>query len=425
MKKKTFDMDVILAPIPGDNPSGEDMRYSAVYEQIKDARRADDLLDQGDWQRDVKKSDWDVVIKVSSEALQKKTKDLQIAVWLTEALIKKSGFAGLSDGLAIIISFITDYWDTLYPLSEDGDLEYRIGPLEFFNDKISPAIKDIPITEPKTTNGYSWHQWQESRQEKGEAGKLSTEDFDAAVSRSSRDFYIALARDADACMDTFSRLDALVDEKFGQDAPRLSELNKAIEDCQHVVNDILAGKGGRPAGLGDETTGADQAITPQQEEQMTAEPSGAAQSGAGQVSVALGQVSDLGDFEGALWRDAQETLKASGIKAALSKLLGASYTASSIRQRNRYRLMMAKVALQAKRPDISRPIVEELYALINEFHLENWESSIWIAEVIEAYFQCLTAEGSPNEDISKAYNELYPKLCSRDITKALLYKKGG
>ena len=71
MKKKTFDMDAILAPIPGDNPSGEDMRYSAVYEQIKDARRADDLLDQGAWQRDVKKSDWDMVIKVSSEALQK------------------------------------------------------------------------------------------------------------------------------------------------------------------------------------------------------------------------------------------------------------------------------------------------------------------------------------------------------------------
>jgi type VI secretion system protein ImpA len=87
--------------------------------------------------------------------------------------------------------------------------------------------------------------------------------------------------------------------------------------------------------------------------------------------------------------------------------------------------MMAKVALQAKRPDIARPILEELYALINEFHLEHWESSIWIAEVIEAYFQCLTAEGSPDEDIAKAYNELYPKLCSKDITKALLYKKGG
>jgi type VI secretion system protein ImpA len=365
------------------------------------------------------------VIKVSSEALQKKTKDLQIAIWLTEALIKKLGFAGLSDGLAVTKAFINDYWDTLYPLPEEGDLEYRIGPLEFLNDKISSSIKDIPITEPKTTSGYSWHDWQASRQEKGEEGKLSADDFNAAVSKSSRDFYINLARDTDACMEAFSRLDALVDEKFGKDAPRLSELKAAIEDCGRVVNDILTGKGGRPAGPGDETAGQDEAISPPEEDRMAAEPVGTAQSGAGKVSVALGQITDQGDFEAALWKEAQETLKTAGIKSALSKLLGASYTSSSIRQRNRYRLMMANIALQAKRPDIARPILEELYALIGELHLEEWESSIWIAEVIEAYFQCLTAEGSPDEDISRAYGELYPKLCSKDITKALLYKKGG
>jgi len=418
MKKKMFDMDAILAPIPGDNPSGEDMRYSAVYEQIKEARRADDLLDQGAWQRDLKKSDWDLVIKVSSEALQKKTKDLQIAAWLTEALIKKEGFAGLADGFTVTIAFISNYWDTLYPLPDEGDLEYRVGPLEFLNDKISFSIKDIPITEPKVTNGYSWHQWQESRQAKGQDAQLSAEEFDSAVGLSSRDFYIALARDADACMDAFSKLDALVDEKFGQDAPRLSELKQAIEDCQHVVNDILTGKGGRPVGVEGETEGQEQAIMPQQEDKMTAEPGGTPQGAAGQIAEPV-------DSEGALWKDVQETFKVSGIKAALSRLLNVSTTASSMRQRNRYRLMMAKVALQANRPEISRTILEELYALIQEYHLENWESPIWIAEVIEAYFQCLTAEGSPKEDISKAYGELYPKLCSRDITKALLYKKGG
>ena len=418
MKKKMFDMDAILAPIPGDNPSGEDMRYSAVYEQIKEARRADDLLDQGAWQRDLKKSDWDLVIKVSSEALQKKTKDLQIAAWLTEALMKKEGFAGLADGFTVTIAFISNYWDTLYPLPDEGDLEYRVGPLEFLNDKISFSIKDIPITEPKVTNGYSWHQWQESRQAKGQDAQLSAEEFDSAVGLSSRDFYIALARDADACMDAFSKLDALVDEKFGQDAPRLSELKQAIEDCQHVVNDILTGKGGRPVGVEGETEGQEQAIMPQQEDKMTAEPGGTPQGAAGQIAEPV-------DSEGALWKDVQETFKVSGIKAALSRLLNVSTTASSMRQRNRYRLMMAKVALQANRPEISRTILEELYALIQEYHLENWESPIWIAEVIEAYFQCLTAEGSPKEDISKAYGELYPKLCSRDITKALLYKKGG
>jgi type VI secretion system protein ImpA len=87
--------------------------------------------------------------------------------------------------------------------------------------------------------------------------------------------------------------------------------------------------------------------------------------------------------------------------------------------------MMAKLALLAERPDISRPIVEELYALINEIHLEKWESPLWIAEVIEAYYQCLTSPGASEDDRLKAENELFPKLCSLDITKALAYKKGG
>jgi len=423
--KTTFEAQSVLDPIPGDNPSGEDVRYTDIYERIKEARRADDLLDQGDWQREVKKSDWDQVITVSTDALRTKTKDLQIAAWLTEALIKKEGFGGLDQGLIVITAFLKEFWDTLYPLPEEGDLEYRIGPLEFMNDKISVSIRDIPLTDPKTTDAYSWHDWQESRQEKKEQDKILAEDFDVAVSRSPRDFFINLARQADACMEAFTGLDALVDEKFGSDAPRLSELSKAIEDCQHVINNCLEAKGGRPAEHGEETPAEEGAPQALEEDQMTAQSSGTAQTGAGQVSVVMGQVTDQGDFEGALWKDAQETLKVSGVKAALSKLLNASYTAPSIRQQNRYRLMMAKIALQAKRPEIARPILEELYTLIQEFHLENWESSVWIAEVVEAYFQCLTAEGSPDDDISKAYNELYPKLCSRDITKALLYKKGG
>jgi type VI secretion system protein ImpA len=87
--------------------------------------------------------------------------------------------------------------------------------------------------------------------------------------------------------------------------------------------------------------------------------------------------------------------------------------------------MMAKLAIQAARPDLARPILEELYALIQELHLDQWETPVWIAEVIEAYYQCLKSTGAPESDKSKADNELFPKLCSKDITKAFLYKKGG
>jgi type VI secretion system protein ImpA len=84
--------------------------------------------------------------------------------------------------------------------------------------------------------------------------------------------------------------------------------------------------------------------------------------------------------------------------------------------------MMAKLCLRAGRPDLSRPIIEELYALMEELHLDRWESPIWISEVIDAYYQCLTKGEPSDEDMSKA-RALFQKLCTLDVTKAIPYGK--
>src|ERR1039458_1690319 len=94
--------DNLLNPIPGENPSGQDLRYAPIYDQIKEARRAEDDSAQGEWVRDVKKADFPLVIKLSTDALATKSKDLQIAAWLTEALVRGEGFAGLKQGVQLL-----------------------------------------------------------------------------------------------------------------------------------------------------------------------------------------------------------------------------------------------------------------------------------------------------------------------------------
>ncbi len=47
----------LLNPIAGENPSGVDVRYDTkllLYDKIKEARRQDDDLAQGDWQHERK-----------------------------------------------------------------------------------------------------------------------------------------------------------------------------------------------------------------------------------------------------------------------------------------------------------------------------------------------------------------------------------
>src|SRR5919108_742659 len=94
--------DELLVPIPGANPAGAELRYDPVYDKIKEARREDDDAPQGDWQTERKVADWPLVIKLTKDALSKRSKDLQLAVWLTEAMLKREGLGGLRAGLDLL-----------------------------------------------------------------------------------------------------------------------------------------------------------------------------------------------------------------------------------------------------------------------------------------------------------------------------------
>src|SRR5215218_4352681 len=110
----------ILNPISESSPGGENLRYAPVYDKIKEARRQDDEGPMGDWQRERKVADWTSVIKLAGEALAVKSKDIQLAVWLTEALLHKESLAGLLSGLNLIQGLIENFWDTMYPEVDDG-----------------------------------------------------------------------------------------------------------------------------------------------------------------------------------------------------------------------------------------------------------------------------------------------------------------
>ena len=450
--KREIDIEAILAPIPGDNPAGVNLRYSSLYEEIKEARRADDVLEQGDWQYETKKSDWEVVLTLAVEALTQKTKDLQIAAWLTEALIKLEGFNGLATGLKILSGLLKEHWEHLYPEIEDKDLDFRVAPIEFVNDKLWPCIKQVPLTDSSITSGYSWLKWQESRKVGFEAdtrnrygdvdenkkkarneliaeGKLTAEDFDSAVALSSKAFYQSIAQSLIMCQEEFKKLDNIVDEKFGSEAPRLAEIRETLDDCEKVIKKIVKEKKESEPDTEPEPQTDDVVTIHLEENKSKEEESQALSSSKKNAQIAAvpfpaSGFSNLDSPEKVMWKHVLETLETAGIKEALGQLFTASSSAPSVRERNRYRLLMAKLCLKADRPDLARPIVEKLYALIEEFQLERWESPVWIAELLDTLYQCLTYGEPSNDDISRA-KTLLQKLCTTDVTKALSYRKGG
>src|SRR5688572_18252835 len=135
----------ILNPISEANPGGENLRYAPVYDKLKEARRQDDDAPQGDWQIERKVADYPVVIKLGSDAVATKSKDIQIAAWLTEALLNTQGYAGLADGLALIKGIVENFWDSAWPELDDGDSEMRAAPIDWVGTYLAIPAKRVPL----------------------------------------------------------------------------------------------------------------------------------------------------------------------------------------------------------------------------------------------------------------------------------------
>ena len=420
-----IDIAALLAPIPGDDPVGEELRYSKVYDDIKEARRADDILPQGQWQREIKTSDWKQVISLSVKSLTEKSKDLQIAAWLTEALVTMEGFEGFEAGTALLVGLLDIYWETVYPRIEDDDYDYRIAPLEFYNDKISLCLKQLPLTEPGATPGYSLLKWQETRDTARKDDRITAEDFTAAVAKSSVSFYQTLVELLDRCLAAFKTLDDTLDARLATQAPRISDVGTVLEECQRIVRRICS----EQKGIKVQTTGAELHANeaPEESKSVGARVSAGPESAAGvpataAVSLVIPTIVDETAQEEALWRDALLTMQNGSFKEALNRLLAVASSQPAERGRHRYQFLVAKLCLKGGRPELARPILEKLNTLITELQLDRWESPFWIAEILESLHQCLLSGEPTSDDISRA-EDLFKKICTMDVTKVLNAKQ--
>jgi type VI secretion system protein ImpA len=248
----------ILAPIAGENPSGIDLRYDTkllIYDKIREARRQDDGLAQGDWQSERKIANYPSVIKLAQDTLATISKDLQLAAWLTEALLATEQYAGLCQGLTLCNALLANFWETIYPVIEDGDRELRAKPLSWMGSMLDVPLRSAPLV----SEGYSWFAYKDSRvvgfedQAKTdkdrktrakliEDGKIAPEVFDKAFADTPKAFYLKAEKDLDKCLEGLESLEKFCDEHFEDDAPPFGKLKTALTDVRHTVHTLLERK---------------------------------------------------------------------------------------------------------------------------------------------------------------------------------------
>jgi type VI secretion system protein ImpA len=259
------DVEALLAPISGENPAGENLQYSGLYDEIREARRSEDSLAQGDWQREPKTAEWPKVIEIATGALASKSKDLQIGAWLVESLVALYGFVGLRDGLKVMRGLHEQYWAGLYPEMDEGDLDARANALSFMDSRVEMPLKNVLLTKSEGGVNYSYIQWEDSTRfdipdnidslvsegfnratelkAQAEAENRTTgEAWRKAKNSTRRAFYEETYLLLNQCWDEFQALDHVMDEKFARLTPGLGTLKKTLDAVRSQIEKLVKEK---------------------------------------------------------------------------------------------------------------------------------------------------------------------------------------
>ncbi len=421
--------DDLLDPIRPDQPAGESLRWLPEWDRIKEARQSDDSLPKGKWERrETKSANWRLVRELSAALLRTRSKDLQLAMWLTEANIYLEGFRGLAEGLHTARELLSRFWDAgLFPEMEDGP-EDRKGPFEWLSGKLADSILSLPITCCTTLDSdYSVTDLRDARlvgseaqckDEDGELdpqkkraydkaiadGKTSLDMFDSAVKDTTRASCEQLFSDFEKASAEFKELERVIDEKFRDAAPNLSEFRSALSDIRQEMSEILERKRKQEP---DPVTEASSA--------GNTEPGQGGQSSSLTVRFPLLSPSAASN-SGTSWQSAERLVRSGEIDAGLAEMTRLAAAETSGRSRFERKLLLAEVCLSTRRERLARVVLEELAEQIEIHRLDTWESSDLISGVWTRLYEMYKRNGSSDgEEAAKLYN----RLCRLDPWQAL------
>ena len=112
-----------LAPLDGENPSGEDLRNDARFHDLERILEPQVKVVYDDRNRPTTQVstpiDWNTVLARAAE-LRTHGRDLRLLVIVTRALANEDGLGGLADGLTLIAKSFEAYWDNMHPMLRGG-----------------------------------------------------------------------------------------------------------------------------------------------------------------------------------------------------------------------------------------------------------------------------------------------------------------
>jgi type VI secretion system protein ImpA len=186
------------------------------------------------------KIDWQSISDLAQQTLKEPYKDVQVAAHLAEALVVRHGLTGLREGLHFIRRLVEERWDYLISPFEGDDPQVATA-LEWLDDpeggaKFPNKVRSAPLFQGK----WSYLDWRPN--ERGQA-PATRGDFDKAAAEASLEECQRVVADLTFCLDQLELLNQALISRLGREAtPGMTGLRQALEECRHLVLDIMKNK---------------------------------------------------------------------------------------------------------------------------------------------------------------------------------------
>jgi type VI secretion system protein ImpA len=229
-------LDRYLKEIAPDSPCGENLEADPVFADLEREIRGTPERQIGDSIIPAKDPDWKKVSSLAFSLLER-SRDIQVAMHLTCALVHTDGYSGLDSGLTLIKDYLHKYWDEVYPRQDPED-DYpvlRMNTLSTLNnyDKILDPLANTPLILSRPGN-FSWNQIETLKNKVDALSHMTQEGF------STRDFDKdspdTLEEAKKKASDELASVDAAFkDSDFEMLKSREKTLKHALEQAEEIL----------------------------------------------------------------------------------------------------------------------------------------------------------------------------------------------
>lgn len=257
-----LDIEALLQPITEESPTGSDCRAnpSAVsnYQTIKSARNAaraeerNNVFSGGGSQAE---EHWRKVIELAPKILKQESKDLEVACWYVEALVRRYSYAGLRDGFAVLEGLVENFWEGLYPEIDEDGIETKVAPFAGMNGEGAEGVLIAPLRNRDICQGqnvgpFTFWQYQQvlevqrlvdedAKEKKFKDLGYDLSDIEKAVSETSTNFLVDLRDDLQECVTLYRKVSQKLDELCGiHESPPTSNIINVLEECLGAVQHL-------------------------------------------------------------------------------------------------------------------------------------------------------------------------------------------